>query len=118
MLKSFLITLVALLVVLPAWTMAGSAHDPVEQADQSECEEQGGKWEVPEEAAPGGCNLPTLDAGRVCNDSSECQSACIAEGSMLPGVQTTGFCYGWSLLQADCVNPISSGITQGSTCDD
>ena len=46
---------------------------------QEACEAAGGEWGtfglVPKER----CNRHTSDAGKVCNDSSECESECIAQ---------------------------------------
>jgi len=112
---------ILLAIVLPFATFpvaSGFAEENAETGEQVQCEEKGGKWAPPKAAAQGQCNLPTLDAGRICNDSTECESACVAESSMLPGLQTSGVCYGWSLLEAECVNPVARGVTQGNTCDD
>jgi len=115
MMRLTILLCTALVLLFMSGAMGAEVLEPKAQSD---CEDDGGKWSVSEQTSKGECNLPTLDAGKICNDSSDCESACIAESSMLPGIETTGICYGWSLLQSDCVNPVSSGITQGSTCDD
>ena len=42
------------------------------------CLEKGGKWDVLGKIGPG-CNLPTGDGGKVCQDSDECESLCLAD---------------------------------------
>jgi hypothetical protein len=41
-----------------------------------------------------GCNLPTSDAGKLCMDSSECESACV-----LDKVTGKNKCYGWKIFK-------------------
>jgi hypothetical protein len=41
------------------------------------CLEKGGQWDVLGKIGPG-CNLPTSDGGKVCRDSEECESLCLA----------------------------------------
>lgn len=58
---------------------------------RNDCEENRGQWEG--QSGRGriqGCNLPTKDAGKLCSDSSECESACVADK-----VLSKNICYGW-----------------------
>ena len=41
------------------------------------CLEKGGEWDFLGKVGPG-CNLPTGDGGKVCQDSEECESLCLA----------------------------------------
>lgn len=111
----FLFVLSLLLLPVRPDALKAAESDPGQKV---ECEEEGGKWEDKTTLSGGQCNLPTLDSGKICNDSSECESACVAAGSLLPGLQTTGICYGWSLLEGECLNPVKGGVTQGSTCEE
>lgn len=53
--------------------------------DEAECKSKGGIWgDVKGRGRIFGCNLPTQDAGKVCRDSKECESACVHQK-----------CYGW-----------------------
>ncbi len=112
--------LLALGLLLPGllYVSSQASESTLPDGQQVQCEDKGGQWNPLKTASAGQCNLPTLDAGKICNDSSECQSACVAEGSMLPGLHTSGICYGWSLLESECLNPVSRGVTQGSTCNE
>ena len=117
--RNWSIPLLVMCLLLPGLPHASSQSSESTLPDgQVQCEEKGGKWEPEQTASADHCNLPTLDAGKICDDSSECQSACVAEGSMLPGLHSSGICYGWSLLESECLNPVSSGVTQGSTCNE
>jgi hypothetical protein len=48
---------------------------------EEECLNRGGKWGRIGLGSKDECNLPTADANRECNDSSECESVCLAEMS-------------------------------------
>jgi hypothetical protein len=52
---------------------------------ESECKKQGGSWDdVKGRGHVYGCNFPTSDAGKACQDSKECESVCVDKK-----------CYGW-----------------------
>jgi hypothetical protein len=46
---------------------------------EEECLSKGGKWGRIGLGPKDECNLPTTDANRECNDSSECEGVCLAE---------------------------------------
>jgi hypothetical protein len=98
----------------------GSSGQPTPGAitDKISCEAQGGKWGPmglhPQEV----CNLPTSDAGASCSDSSQCQSACVAE--LTPQqfddvfrngvvIQTSGACAAWHIL-VGCLPFVEDGM--------
>jgi hypothetical protein len=54
-------------------------YDPTPEPDELEaCLEKGGQWDVLGKSGPG-CNLPTGDGGKACQDSEECESLCLAD---------------------------------------
>lgn len=107
-----------LFMVFVVFTGASCATAPASMESHQACEEQGGKWSRIGQSHDHHCNLPTMDAGMMCNDSKECQSACITEGHVLPGTEVTGFCYGWSILDGTCLNQVSGGVAEGESCED
>jgi len=69
--------------------------------DREDCESRGGEWAIfGFDAQVEECNIPTTDAGKICNDGSECQGNCFAdltdeqETIVLSGetLQTSGKC--------------------------
>lgn len=67
--------LVQALVVLVLSADAAIAAGP---STKQECEAAGGNWGRWGLLVEERCNLPTRDAGKSCSDSSQCQSACVA----------------------------------------
>ena len=51
---------------------------PTDPQTPEECEQLGGRWEVLGFSGPG-CNLPSLDGGKVCSDHSGCESLCLVD---------------------------------------
>jgi hypothetical protein len=95
----------------------GNLPTPEKPTDQAACEAQGGKWGpiglYPQEV----CNLPTTDAGTTCTDSSQCQSACVAEltqqqfdDAFRKGaiIETSGTCAAWQIL-VGCIPFVEDG---------
>ncbi len=80
------------------------------------CEKIGGKWGMWSNAvgAVPYCNPPTSDAGKVCLDSSECDSYCMAPEDTRYGVQTTGACYGYEF--AICMREVVEGVSSATWC--
>ena len=101
-----------------AFCSSTPVNPPIGIESSQACEEKGGKWDQIGQPHDHQCNLPTMDAGKMCSDSKECQSACITEGHVLPGTEVTGFCYGWSLLDDTCLNQVSGGMAEGESCED
>jgi hypothetical protein len=54
-----------------------SLYPTPESEELEACLEMGGKWDVLGKVGPG-CNLPTEDGGKVCHDSEQCESLCLA----------------------------------------
>lgn len=107
-----------LFIVLILFVGVSCVSSPVRLENPQACEEQGGKWSRAGQSHDHQCNLPTMDAGKICSDSKECQSVCITEGSVIAGTAVTGFCYGWSLLEGTCLNQVSGGVAEGENCED
>lgn len=93
--------------------------------DKESCESLNGKWgrigfELLEEV----CNLSTLDAGKECTSSNQCEGSCIAELSeedrneAIDGVvYTKGKCTEWRLVDG-CHPFIEDGKVKGILCVD
>ncbi len=94
--------------------------------DKESCESQGGRWGPiglsPEEV----CVMPTTDAGKVCLDSSECQSACVADLNQLEDyitvnmhipIPATGKCTAWKSV-VGCNAYVKHGVVNGVLCVD
>jgi hypothetical protein len=45
---------------------------------EADCLEQGGRWEVLGLSGLG-CNLPSLDGGKACQDNRDCEGLCLAD---------------------------------------
>lgn len=80
---------------------------PERNAYKAWCESQGGRFGRTGRMPLSNCNLPTTDGGRLCTDSSQCESMCLAEltdqqkralesGLTVAGV--TGKCAEWSIV--------------------
>ncbi len=72
---------------------AAWAGTPPQIATQAECEAKGGFW-MGSQGGRGvttGCDLPTRDAGKPCNDSSQCEGRCIPKGLTKNGVPQHAF---------------------------
>lgn len=86
--------------------------------DQVSCEELGGAWgrfglmEIDQ------CNLPTNDANKVCNDTSECESVCFTVEPIAKGAKANGRCYSKTITLGTCLNLVHDGIAQGQVCED
>lgn len=86
--------------------------------DQVSCERSGGAWgrfglmEVDQ------CNLPTTDANKVCNDSSECEGVCYTDAPAPKGTKTNGRCYNKTITLGTCLNLVHDGVAQGQVCED
>ncbi len=46
------------------------------------CLAEGGRWEVLGFSGPG-CNLPTSDGGKTCQDSEDCESGCLGDPDLV-----------------------------------
>src|SRR3989338_1441868 len=80
------------------------------------CELIGGEWIVwPNPDASPACNLPTSDGGKLCIDSGQCESFCLAPENASPGSRAEGTCWGWVSPPA-CYWLVISGVVSGGTC--
>jgi hypothetical protein len=91
-----------------------------ENINPETCEKLQGKWfyhfVAPDDPlADGICNLPTTDAGKVCQDSSECESYCQATEGTEYDVETTGTCYEYQ--KASCMQEVLDGVASGMWCE-
>jgi hypothetical protein len=94
--------------------------------DQATCLAQGGKWGRIGLSPKEQCNLPAPDAGKVCNDSSECTGLCLADLSAeekervtrqrIP-IQTSGKCSNWVIV-VGCVPIVENGQVKNIVCID
>lgn len=92
---------------------------PVTTAEQ--CKAQGGVWRKAGMAGQTVCDLPTKDSGKVCSDSSECESICIvpnATANSPIGKPVQGHCYQSKLLLGTCLARVTKGISEPVLCID
>lgn len=95
-------------------------------ADKDSCESQGGQWGPVGLSPKEICVMPTTDAGKVCSDSRDCQSACVANLSVadynnlvkyhIP-IHTTGRCTAWK-VGVGCNAYVENGVVNGILCVD
>ena len=95
------------LIVTPQPT-AGPVVPPNNEQD---CLDQGGTWGPQGRAQMDLCDLPAIDAGKSCTDSSQCQGLCFASGT-----PSTGTCSPRT-LNFGCHDVMEDGI-QMSICID
>lgn len=69
----------------------------------------GGYWKV-----RGVCVYDTKDAGKLCSDSSECESYCMAPGGSDIGAEAIGKCL--ERTDANCIKEVKNGIVQKQFC--
>ncbi len=86
--------------------------------ERAACKDQKGAWRIWNNAQEGdpSCNLPTSDTGKICTDSSQCESWCwVASPTAQVGDETTGKCYKWQ--KTLCMQEIKEGIVQTQWCE-
>ena len=82
------------------------------------CDKQGGKWEKVGRQQAYACVLPANDAGNACNDSSECEVACVTENNkMEAGQKASGVCLETTDLFG-CRAYVSNGVVEHTLCVD
>jgi len=90
------------------------------EMNQALCESMGGRWGQIGLSPKEECNLPTKDADKLCSDSSQCESMCIAELSeeemnrvFREGavIKTDGKCAAWKIV-VGCIPIVKNGIVQ------
>ena len=93
--------------------------------DRDECQRLGGRWGRIGVSPMEQCNLPTADGGRMCADTSECESACIASLSKTElervsrgeAIVTKGNCSAWKIV-VGCLPIVTGGRVRAVTCMD
>jgi len=85
-------------------------------SEQEQCEIAGGLWEIWGNIsnATNSCNPATSDAGKVCTDSSQCQSFCQANQGAQINSEEAGTCYGYEL--AICMQEVRDGVVDPEWC--
>jgi len=82
------------------------------------CDKQGGKWEKVGRQQAYACVLPANDAGNACNDSSECEVACVTGNNQVePGQKASGVCLETTDLFG-CRAYVSNGVVEHTLCVD
>ena len=82
---------------------------------QKECEAMGGEWSGRDFPVLGFCTFKTTDAGKTCQDSSECESA-FCEWKKSGQRKTVGHCTPKYPTRPDCKTDISEGWVFGYGC--
>ncbi len=106
----------ALLVCFFVLTLAVAAM--AVETDRASCEAAGGHWGRFGLLQREQCNLPTRDAGAVCQDSADCQSVCVASDATPSDTRTSGQCFGWTITLGTCLNYVRGGVAGGMICED
>lgn len=82
------------------------------------CDKHGGKWKKVDRQQAYACVLPADDAGKACNDSSECDVACVTANNQLDaGQKTSGVCLENTDLFG-CRAYVSKGVVEHTLCVD
>ena len=82
------------------------------------CAAAGGTWRKVGMLREELCDVPTLDAGKPCKSSTECESACVArEGADLTK-PVTGACYKSLVLVGTCLTRVENGKVDSAQCAD
>lgn len=86
--------------------------------DRISCEAKGGHWKPVGKLQKNACVLPTIDAGKPCTDSSQCQVSCIVlDKNLSPGQKVVGQC-NESTNQFGCHTYVNDGVVEGTMCAD
>jgi hypothetical protein len=88
------------------------------QGTRAECEAAGGKWGRFGLRQRELCDLPAPDAGKVCTDSKDCASACVAPDTAPVASIAEGKCYGRMLLLGTCLKQVRGGVVAPPLCAD
>jgi len=97
---------------LPATNSVNETAVPTEKLS---CEARGGKWEgVDNLNGTSVCNLPTIDNGKTCTDSNQCESYCQAPTEAATGAKVSGTCYGFT--KSTCMKEVKNGIAGAEWC--
>ncbi|GFD95012.1 hypothetical protein KUL156_14180 [Alteromonas sp. KUL156] len=82
------------------------------------CDKEGGSWKKVGRRQAYACVLPAKDAGNVCNDSSECEVACVTENNSVGAEQrASGVCLESTDLFG-CRAYVSKGVVEHTLCVD
>ena len=95
----------------------GLVYAPVRHrdCDVAQCGARGGRCGWAGFACPEACIAPARDRGQPCNDAAQCESTCVAPGSVAKGEAVTGRCYEWALA-LECLNRVRHGRAEGTVC--
>ncbi len=82
------------------------------------CDKQGGNWKKVGRQQSYTCVLPANDAGNACNDSSECEVACVTGNNQVEaGQKASGVCLETTDLFG-CRAYVSNGVVEHTLCVD
>jgi len=99
----------------PEWP-AGHTGPAVSSPER--CRALGGDWGLHGFVAIPQCVVPTNDGGKICRDSSECQSICIAPKNVAAGSKRSGTCFGSYNAVGTCLAQVRSGVVSATLCTD
>lgn len=85
---------------------------------QATCKAAGGRWAKAGLLGVEQCDVRTSDAGALCNDDNDCESACVTGDDVAPGTPARGRCYERSLSVGRCLNYVTGGVATGVVCKD
>lgn len=90
-------------------------------SNREQCKQQGGVWRNAGMANQAVCDIATKDAGKLCSDSSECESVCVVVGATPNsrfGQAVQGHCYQSRQLLGTCLARVTKGIAEPVMCID
>jgi len=64
------------------------------------------------------CDVPTKDAGKVCRDSRDCESLCVAGSGAKADEPVVGACYRSYLTVGTCLSDVRDGRIVSAQCSD
>lgn len=87
---------------------------------EAACSIQGGTWQRMGRAGNYACVLTTVDSGKSCTDSSQCEERCLLFVTATPadyGKPAVGFCQSTN-QPFGCASEVKKGIAQRPLCID
>ena len=87
-------------------------HVLLSEAEKASCLARGGYVDLVTFSTEG-CVIRTKDAGKACDDSIDCEGACLATLDLAEGTRATGTCASEIGMLFGCRNIISNGQATG-----
>lgn len=82
---------------------------------KSPCDSIGGYW-FRSTSGDFLCDEPAADAGKACNDSHDCEGACVTSSTTPAASAAVGRCDKYHVLVGRCINEVRDGRASGVSC--